>query len=243
MRQSFLIPILFAALSFLSFPAGAQIISTGDDPARASWKSLSSGNYRIIYPEGLDSLSRVYAEALEKWRIPVSRSAGHVPNERFSSEMPVILHPWTASANGMVVWIPRSMSLFTVREAYNPDILPWEKMLAIHESRHVAQRQAWWSRAHYILGDLAEGITTGLNLNMALIEGDAVATETALSEFGRGRQGDFLDYTRMAIDTGDKRDWYQWRWGSQVRYVQDYYALGYMTVAGMRLSWMSLAWI
>lgn len=234
MRRSSVVLILLSVLSVFSIPARAQIISTGEDPSWARWKSISSGNYKIIYPDRLDSLSRVYAKALEEWRIPVSRSAGYVPNEKFPNEMPVVLHPWTASANGMVVWIPRSMSLYTVREAYNPDLLPWEKLLAIHEGRHVAQRQAWWSRAHYILGDLAEGFTTGLNLNLALIEGDAVATETALSDFGRGRQGDFLDYTRMALDTGERRDWYQWRWGSQTKYAQNYYALGYMTVAGMR---------
>ena len=127
MRRSSVVLILLSVLSVLSvfsIPARAQIISTGEDPSRAKWKSISSGNYKIIYPDRLDSLSGVYAKALEEWRIPVSRSAGYVPNEKFPNEMPVVLHPWTASANGMVVWIPRSMSLYTVREAYNPDLLP-----------------------------------------------------------------------------------------------------------------------
>ena len=39
----------------------------------------------------------------------------------------------------------------------------------------------------------------------------------------------------MSLDQGDRRGWYQWRYGSFNRYTPDHYAVGYLTVAGMRV--------
>ena len=69
---------------------------------------------------------------------------------------------------------------------------------------------------------------------MALIEGDAVVAETALTPAGRTRTAGFLNYFRVAFDHGDVRNWYRWRYGSFKKPTPDHYALGYMTVAGMR---------
>ena len=44
----------------LPMVAGAQFYVTGDDPGRLRWYTLDTDNYRIIYPEGNDSLARVY---------------------------------------------------------------------------------------------------------------------------------------------------------------------------------------
>ncbi|MBQ6087347.1 MAG: hypothetical protein IJK96_04740 [Bacteroidales bacterium] len=225
---------VLAALSAFPGKVRAQFYSTGEDPSGINWFSSDTQNYRIIFPEGLDSLSRIYAGALEQWRIPVSRSCGFVPNGKFKGKMPVLLHPFTALANGMVRWLPRGMELYTVYEADNPSLLKWEKQLAIHEGRHAAQLQAGRGAAHYLLGELSEGLWVGLYPNIAFLEGDAVVAETGLSCFGRGREADFLAFNRMAFDTGDKRDWYQWRWGSQNKYAPNYYVHGYLTIAGMR---------
>ncbi len=234
MKHPFLPLLCIILLSIFSRPAAAQIYSVGDDPSWVKWKTVKTENYRLIYPSGLDSLSEVYARALEKWRIPVSRSSGYVPNEKFSRKLPVVLHPFTASANGQVRWVPRGMELYTMYEAYNPSLLRWEDQLALHESRHVSQIQAGRSWAHYLIGELSEGLYIGLYPNILFLEGDAVAAETGLTGFGRGREADFLAYTRMAVLSGDKRNWYQWRWGSQNKFTPDHYTHGYMTLAGVR---------
>ena len=54
--------IFFMILSVASY---AQFYTTGDDPASVKWYRTDTDTYRIIYPEGLDSLATVYARTLE----------------------------------------------------------------------------------------------------------------------------------------------------------------------------------
>ena len=151
--------------------------------------------------------------------------------------MPVILHPYAGISNGLVAWAPRRMDLFTLPDVSGMTPIPWAKLLAIHEGRHVAQKQflrtGFWTGFHYPFGELAEMII-GMVPNSSLLEGDAVVAETALTKAGRGRSGDFLSEMRMYFDTGDLRSWYQWRYGSIKKYTPDIYRLGYLTVAGYR---------
>ena len=70
--------------------------------------------------------------------------------------------------------------------------------------------------------------------NQAFFEGDAVVAETALTQSGRARTADFLEYYRFALEQGDYRDYYKWYYGSIKNYTPTYYTSGYMFVAGMR---------
>ena len=140
---------LLAFIVFLCSPAlaKAQFYTVGDDPGRLKWYSIETPEFKIIYPSGLDSLARVYGGLLEKYRIPVSRSAGYAPGEMTRRKMPVILHAYNAQSNGSVAWAPKRMDLFTSPEGYKAEAMAWETMLAIHESRHVAQMQFGMSYA------------------------------------------------------------------------------------------------
>lgn len=231
---------ILCALACASFTGYSQFYSVGTDPASARWKYLESNTYRIIYPEGLDSLARVYASSLESFRPAVGNSAGMAPNEFYSKKMPVVLHPFTAYSNGSVAWAPRGMNLYTNPEAYEPEATPWVEQLSLHESRHVAQMQLGrlgkGSRfLNALTGELWTGAAAGIFPGPALLEGDAVVAETALSRTGRGRTADFLEYYKVALADSLYRDFWQWRWGSQKRYTPDHYRAGYVLTAGMRL--------
>ena len=110
----------------LPMVADAQFYVTGDDPGRLRWYSMDTDNFRIIYPEGNDSLAKVYGGNLEKYRLPVSRTSGYFPGGPGKFRMPVVLHTWNTS-NGSVAWAPKRMDLFTVPSAYDPEALPWDK--------------------------------------------------------------------------------------------------------------------
>ena len=229
-----LILILMMTLPMVS---GAQFYVTGDDPGRLRWYSIDTDNYRIIYPEGNDSLARVYGGNLEKYRIPVSRTSGYLPGGPGKLRMPVVLHTWNTS-NGSVAWAPKRMDLFTVPSAYEPEPLPWEQMLSVHESRHVSQMQFGMTGAmkpfNWFFGEMFNILVSVLYPNISNMEGDAVITETAYSNSGRGRTSDFLNYYRVAFENGIDRSWNQWRFASQRNYSPTYYALGYMTIGGIR---------
>lgn len=98
------IHIIISIIAFLSqMPVYAQFYVTGDDPGRLRWNSISTGNYRVIYPQGCDSLAKVYALKLETFRIPVSRTTGYCSEGHGTNLMPVVMHTFNTS-NGSVAW-------------------------------------------------------------------------------------------------------------------------------------------
>lgn len=228
--------LALAVALLISGEAGAQFFSNGADPGALRWNQVKTENYRVVYPEGLDSLARVYAGNLENVRKAVGRGIAMLPNGNYSRPMPVVLHPYTSTGNGMVTWTPRRMELQTTPDAVFPEATPWPMQLAIHESRHVSQMQLGSSRTFkwlkYPFGELVDGALSAIYGGPVFFEGDAVVAETALTDAGRGRSGDFLEYYRVCFREGINRDYWQWLYGSLNRYNPDHYALGYMTLAG-----------
>lgn len=231
-------PTLAAIMLFLPRIASAQFFLGGDDPASTRWSSIESPHFKVIYPSQIDSTARSYILELEKYRKPVSWSAGFVPGEMSMGKMPVVLHPFNAVANGSVAWAPKRMDLYSSPQGYTPEPMPWTTMLGIHESRHVAQMQFGLSHCfrpfRYVFGEMFAGAMAGIYPDKWLLEGDAVVAETALSNSGRGRVADFMNYYRIAFDNGDFRDADRWAYGSYWHYTPDHYAFGYMTLSGIR---------
>ena len=204
--------------------ASAQFFQTGSDPF-SRWSEMGTEHYRIIYPQGLDSLAQAYVVDLEKWQPVVGASAGMAPGSLQWGRTPVILHPWNPYSNGSVAWAPKRMDLYTHPEAYGPYPQSWMTQLTTHESRHVAQMQLSYRRpfrwVNYLVGEMWSGAVSAFYTPPVFLEGDAVVAETALTY-------------HLAFDNGDWRDWYQWVYGSFKKAGPDYYTVGYMTVAGMR---------
>lgn len=222
--------------------AHAQFATLGSERGTIQWQYIDTPDYRIIYPVGLDSLAIRYGTLLQQYRYDVGRTVGFLPNQFFSSPMPVVMHPFTGESNGAVVGAPHRMELYTLPDSYGQLApIPWELNLAIHENRHVAQQQVgysgFWNWLYTPFGEIGPTLVESLYASASILEGDAVVAETALTESGRGRTADFMAYYRMAFDNGDIRNWYRWRWGSLNKYTPDHYALGYLTTAGVRTAY------
>ena len=235
----FLKRLILAFLLILPLPAAAQFYLAGDDPA-GRWMQITTPGYRIVYPQVLpDSLVLKYAEALEKYTPYVGNSAGMAPGQYQWGNTPVVLHAYTPWSNGSVAWAPRRMDLYTTSEPYTPLAIPWVDQLVIHELRHVSQMQLGYrgvlKPVNYLVGEMWNGAVAGIYSNKAVLEGDAVVAETALTNSGRGRQAAFMNYYRYAFDNGDWRNWGRWRYGSFKYPAPDHYELGYMMISGMRV--------
>lgn len=229
--------IIMAVLMLLPALSHAQFFVTGDDPEKAQWYSIETDHFKVIYPEGADSLAKEYAYKIEKYRIPVSLTTGYASGDGDGKKMPVVMHAYNA-ANGSVAWAPKRMDLFTIPSAYDPEPLPWSTMLSVHESRHVTQMQFGMTKAQkpfgWIFGEMWNILASLVYPGICKMEGDAVITETAWTPSGRGRTADFLNYYWVAFDNGDFGNWNRWRFMSQKNYAPDHYALGYLYVGGMR---------
>ena len=229
--------LLFAGL-FAASAVSAQFHSTGDDPGQVRWNVARSAHYKLLYPRGMDSLARTYARALEAFYPDEGRTIGYLPGSQYSRPLPVVLHPFGGESNGSVAWAPMRMDLFTLPDPYDPEPLPWPTNLAVHESRHAAQMQfgadGLFRPFKWILGEMFAGAMAGVYPSTWFLEGDAVVAETALTAAGRGRSGAFMAYYQAAFDRGDFRNWYRWRYGSYRLQAPNHYALGYMSLAGVR---------
>lgn len=229
--------VLPVILALLPIDVGAQFYYYVEEQGNLEWKEIHSKTYRVIYPEGIDSLAKQYLTSLESLTAPVSQNLGYLPNGTFKKPLPVILHPYSVRSNGLVSTSPLRMELMTTPPAYKPESTPWMLHLSLHESRHVAQMQfandGWRKYFKYPFGELSLGAFEMLFCESAYLEGDAVAAETALTGQGRGRSADFLEYIRACFVQGETRDYWQWRYGSIRNYTPDFYKAGYLAMSGL----------
>ena len=224
--------ILAATILLLGslIPLKAQFAVYGNEPVGISWRQIESPSYRFIYPENCDSLALSYAREWERYRKVVGA-------DRIPYQIPVVLHPYSAVSNGFVVWTPSRMEMYTAPAMYSPEPLPWHRLLAIHESRHVAQMSFLYEKpfsfTQNLFGELLAGPWSMYWSSSAFMEGDAVVAETALSDAGRGRSADFMEYFRVSFENGDLRDYDRWRFGSNRLYTPDFYKVSYLTAAAL----------
>lgn len=164
-----------------------------------------------------------------------------MPAKRVST-IPVILHPYNMRSNGMVAWAPKRMELLPT-PAVNSTFQRPEPQLGVHELRHVVQLDLLSRYAPLLYTILGEQAIIGASVLVPrwLFEGDAVATETALSESGRGREAGFLmPYRAQLAVVNFSFD--KWLLGSYKDFTYDFYALGYSMTAYARKRYGSMIW-
>ena len=236
MKRKLVLIFLFC----LPFLLKAQYYVQGEDPARIHWKQINTNNFQIIYPDNFEDNAQRTAFILEKVYNYAGQSLKHQPRK-----ISVILHTNTVRSNGFAAWAPARVELFTTpdQSIYAQD---WLEQLAIHEFRHVVQIDKIGSEMpeifKIILGEQAAAVVIGAYLPFWFLEGDAVATETALSHSGRGRVPSFsMELKAQGVEKGffsyDKA-----YLGSFKHYVPDYYQFGYQMVAGIRNKYGSDVW-
>ena len=224
--QIFLLAVAMLA-SVWDTPLYAQYVINGGTPAATRWMQLKGDTYKVVYPQGADSLAKRYLWLLEQNSKAVMLGLGGIK----PAKIPAILYNGTANSNGMVVWAPKRMELYTLPMRYSYPIR-WEEQLAVHESRHVGQMTHFtkgiYKFASVLLGEQAPSIGVGLYGPRWLLEGDAVIAETELTNSGRGRNAEFMEYYRAAFLEGDTRNWDKWRRGSYKKYSPGLYQAGYL---------------
>lgn len=219
-------PLLLFICLLASSGLRAQFMDYGSDPARFKWNIVRLPHYNLVYPQGTDSMAYRYALYLENAYPHMQKTIGKPMKAKF----PVILHPANMISNGMVSWAPRRMELITTPSS-DLGIQSWDKHLVLHESRHVFQTgkvmRGIFKPFYYLIGEQAAGVAAFF-LPVWFLEGDAVGTETAMSNGGRGRLPEFNMAYRAQMLGGDKfYSFDKWLLGSYKNYTGTYYALGY----------------
>jgi len=235
------IKYIFLLLSLLNISnTFGQFYSTGQDPASAKWKQIKSENFQIIFQEEFETKAQEIANILENNYEKVGKTLEHDPKK-----ISVIVHNQTLQSNGYVAWAPKRMELSaTPSQNSYPD--PWLEHLCIHELRHVVQvdklNQGITKILSIVFGQQATGLVAG-QLPMWYYEGDAVATETAMSVHGRGRLAYFERGIKTHLLSDEERySFDQSLFGSYNKLIPNHYEYGYQLTAYTRSKYGKNVW-
>jgi len=234
------LPELFLLLVLLPFSSAAQFYNLGQDPAEVMWRQISTGHFKLIYPGEFENKAQQLANVLE-YAYPLEKHTLGLPPK----VMPVLLHTSNVDPNALTAWAPRRIEMFTCppQNSYAQD---WLQQLAVHEYRHAIQlgmmNQGFTKALSYVLGEQAHAISFGLFIPDWFLEGDAVCTETLLSNSGRGRNPLFEQGLRTQILSKGRFSYDKAVFGSFRDYVPNEYEIGYQIVANTRRLYGAHAW-
>lgn len=228
----FIIVLFSFMLAFIKCNV-AQYTLMGTDRPGLKWEQLKSKHLKVIYPIGYYQQAKTVADTFHMYYPRLSRSLAHKMRRA-----KIILHPENAQSNGWVVWAPKRSEFLLVppQETYSQT---WLSQLTIHEMRHWAQLDKLDTDNNHIFsiafGQMWNGIVmAGLQIPDWFFEGDAVATETALSNSGRGRNPDFAMGLKAQLIEKGTFSYHKAIFGSYRDFVPNHYHLGYFLVAKTR---------
>lgn len=220
--------ILIGCIFLMFLNAKAQYFQTGQDPSRIKWRQINTTNFQIIYPEEFEKQAQRISFVFDKVYEYGWKTLNFKPHK-----VSVVLHTQTVKSNGLMAWAPKRIELFTTphQQIYAQD---WLEQLAIHEFRHLVQIDKIQSElpgvVKFILGEQAAAMVVGAYLPFWFLEGDAVVTETALSNSGRGRSASFVMDTKALFLEKGRYSFDKAYLGSYRSYVPNHYKLGYLLV-------------
>ncbi len=206
----------------------AQIFSSEQNPPSVKWMQINLPSFQIIYQAELDPEAHRMANTLQAIITPVSASLKIKPRK-----ISILLQNRGTTSNGFVQLAPRRSEFFTT-PGQEFDYQDWLNSLAVHELRHVVQLDKLTGNLKApFFEDLAFTIF-GVTLPSWFFEGDAVGTETALTNAGRGRQPEW-DLTFRTNTLSKKKYNYSKNFiGSLNSLTPGYYQLGYFMTTKLK---------
>ncbi len=212
-----------------------ESVTQETSPASFKWYQINSDHFRILYPKGFDQEAKRVANTLEHIREPAGQSLGITPR-KYS----VILHNQSSISNGFVTAAPRRSEFFTMpSQNYNfTGTNEWLNLLSTHEYRHMVQFQksvTGFNKAiYYLFGQLGQAGMSFVAVPQWFWEGDAVVTETAFTNSGRGRIPEFDMVLRANFLEGRDFNYHKQYLRSYKDNIPDHYVLGYHMVSYLR---------
>ncbi|MFN8582536.1 MAG: hypothetical protein U0163_16375 [Gemmatimonadaceae bacterium] len=242
--------VVFALLAWAGvMPVGSQVplfvrLSGAQYPPSLRWWKLTTPHFDVLYPDSMAAEAQRAAALLERAYVPLGKTLDRAP-ERIA----VVLNNQSAFSNAFVSWAPRRSEWYALPPGGLDEFGPvdWFSLLAVHEGRHVVQERAirdgWVGLLSRVFGEGTTAFVGGaLYFPPWFWEGDAVGTETALTNAGRGRQPWFANRVRTMRLNGERYPYYA-AWGGSYRtFYPDWYQLGYLLTTHVKRQYGADTW-
>jgi hypothetical protein len=222
-----MLKILFLSLISLSSFAQVNLMQSSPD---INWKQIEDDNFRVVYPDYIEAKAQYIVNLLNHYQTKVSDTYDKVPDK-----LTLILRPELSVPNGFVTLGPRRSEWFT-SASFTPFVgsLDWYQSLAIHEYRHVVQLD-YLNRSnvrvgHFLFGDTITSVLMNIIMPNWYFEGDAVWTETVLSNAGRGRSPRFSNRLKALVQSGQTPKYDDLLAGDYTTNLPNLYVYGYYLI-------------
>ncbi len=226
MKSNQLLYIVFFILIILNSAYSQE--EFGGHPRGQNWLQLKSEGVNIIFPTGMEKQASKIADIINYMD---NNSRASIGEKRRRLEM--VLQNRTTNPNGYVGLAPFRSEFYSTPPQSNLLLgsLDWLDALAIHEYRHAQQylngKRGLTNLLYWFSGQRGWQLGNIMTPNW-FFEGDAVITETALTNSGRGRSAFFTMQQRALAYEGLNYSYHKHRNGSFKSMIPDQYRLGYM---------------
>ena len=226
-----IVSVLFCFIA-LQIPAFAQ------NAPGVHWKQLETRHFIIIYPEQIALDASRVADTMENIYPFEHKTIGS--GSRHPGKTRLLLFTQYAESNGISTILPRRTEWYNAPPQTSfSGVFDWYQMLGLHEYRHLLQFDSLTTGLVYgmycLFGE------TGQAIGLATVptwyyEGDAVMTETLLSDAGRGRAPSFDAELRALLLNGSRYSYYKAMLGSYTDHdpLSSPYLLGYFMTGAAR---------
>jgi len=193
-----------------------------------NWQQINTPVIRVIFPKGLESQANRVAN-----NILYINQNSHASIGPLSKKLDLILNNQGIISNGYVTLMPYRSEFYTtpMQDGFALGTSPWLDLLSVHEYRHALQfinlRQGFTKLVWVLTGEAGWATLINFTTPAWFFEGDAVATETALTNQGRGRMPSFLQQYKSILLNDRKYSYMKARNGSYRDIVPNEYELGY----------------
>lgn len=233
----------FCVTFFVSIQLKAQVF--GGNNAKTKWQQINTDSFRIIFPKGIENSAQRIANVIYELQNKQVNSLGNQFNK-----IDVVLQNNTTFSNAYVALAPWRSEFYLTppQNSFALGSIQWADNLAIHEWQHVHQynnfNKGLAAFLGKILGQEGRAIANAASIPDWFFEGDAVFTETLLSNQGRGRLPEFFNGYKSILNSNlsNKIAYAKLRNGSLKNYVPNHYELGYLLVSYGKEKYGSKIW-
>lgn len=209
-------------LSFISLTTFSQDFDLLQNPLSVKWRQIKAGDFRLIYPVDFEKEAQRMANTFPQIYPQLGKNIGQQ-----KTSISILFQNQGTLANGFVQLAPRKSEFYTT-PPQQFDSQDWLNNLAVHELRHVAQFDKIIGKSTLPLFDEIYAAYLSMSIPDWLFEGDAVSTETSLTNAGRGRQPSWIMPFRTALLEGKHFSYSKAYFGSSKDQTPGFYQLGYL---------------
>ena len=219
---------LFSNISF------GQAVINGN-PISQKWMQIETDTLRVIFPEYMSAKAQRVSDYVHHLAANNTESLGGKIRK-----ISIILQTNTSTANGYVSVAPYKSEFYTANPQ-NPYMVGGDDfidVLSIHEYRHALQfantKRGIASVLYLFKGEQGWGLFSKFTVPNWFFEGDAVVTETAVTNGGRGRLSAFQQNNHANWDADKHFKYKHIRMGSYKSKMPNHYEYGYLLSSYLR---------